>query len=248
MIFIGGSNETIEVFEIDKYSRFIHKASCPKQIENIETRVLCMDTKLHSNGCIMLLVGYSDASIRIFSLNIIGTLCSFNLLHAIENVHYNRCVQQIKWIGKDFKFISTGPDGFIKGWEQKGNNYDCIWSIKVHESGINCLDIFEFGDEEEIKVLTGGEDGNVVLTKIKGQKLEKITTKQSHNSTVTCVKFHANANLLISTSIDRFIVISDASNEKEIEINRTTISDISAMTISSKHLKVFGSGIESFLI
>ena len=65
--FVGGSNESIEVYKLNSSNfQLNHLASCPKQIDDIETRVLCLDVKTTFDDNILILAGYSDASIRIF--------------------------------------------------------------------------------------------------------------------------------------------------------------------------------------
>ena len=237
LVVVGGSNESIEVYKFNSSNfQLNHLASCPKQIDDIETRVLCLDVKTTFDDNILILAGYSDASIRIFEYDFV----SFKLLRSLKNVHSKRCVQQIRFLcGTDKTiFISSGADGSIQAWDFE--DYKELWNCKAHESGINAIDI------NGNRLLTGGEDGSIVhieLTK-EMDKIENISTiKEAHNSTVTGVKFIGDS--FVSASIDRFINIYDESCSLK-QRKRTIVSDISSISLTNDHLIVYGAGIEAF--
>ena len=270
LVFIGGSNESIEVFSYlhQDYAPssflLVHVSTCPKQIKEVESRVLSLDCiKNDDDGNIILLAGYSDASIRIFEYK--RGKISFRLLATIKKVHNARCVQQIRAISFEkfvLKFISAGTDGVIQGWlyyltESLPSKVEMIWNRALHESGINSLEIKNFADngDDNLIILTGGDDGNVskIILNLKNDKIISVKTRQSHHSAVTSVNFvecHDSTSLkFISSSIDRFILIYDERLE-EIEFIRSVISDIAAMTLITKHnqkkITVYGVGQESF--
>lgn len=237
-VFVGGSNETIEAFELNK-TFFNHLSSCPKQIKSLETRVFCLDAKKF-NDKILILAGYSDASIRLFEYQ----NDSFHLKGTAEKVHQNRCVQQIRFLPSldSCKFISAGADGFIQAWILKEGELERGWECCVHQSGINAIDLKVLGNDK-VYVLTGGEDGSISFLNISDDEIEKLDTKKAHNSTVTGVKFIKDDSF-ISASIDRYVYIHDNSgNPKRF---RTVISDISAISMTPNNLFVYGAGIEAF--
>lgn len=242
--FIGGSNETIEVYELDEADKFIHRASCPKQIKDLETRILCIDvSELGQSGHLLVLVGYSDSSIRIFDY----FNDRFELLNELKNVHFNRCVQQLRVIECDSnncEFITAGADGYICSWTFRliDRSISGNWSASIHNSGINSLDLKFSGNC--FKILTGGEDGNVALTEIVNGKVKRTIKRRSHNSTVTGVKFLDD--FLLSASIDRYILICDSENQNIKQVKRTVISDISSASLQENHFTVYGSGVETF--
>lgn len=245
LVFVGGSNETIEAFKLNKTFILTHLANCPKQIKSIETRVLCLDAKKF-NDKILILAGYSDASIRAFEYQ----NESFKVKGKIEKVHQNRCVQQIRFLPSDeeFKFISAGADGLIQSWtlkeQEKDDTFELSWHCSVHQSGINAIDIKSFEDSS-VYILTGGEDGSISLLNILNDEIKSLKTKNVHNSTVTGVKFLKTGASFISASIDRYIYLHD-NNPKGF---RTVISDISAISLTSdtdNNLFVYGAGIEAF--
>lgn len=244
-LFIGGSNESIEVYKLDSSGsdfKLIHFATCPKQIENIETRVLCLDVRKTGNQFI-LLAGYSDASMRIFGFSAQTSI--FTLLNSLTNAHSKRCVQQIRFITEisessgGFKFISAGADGLVQAWQQE---FLELWNCKVHESGVNAV------DTSNSEILTGGEDGSISLIKLTtiDNNIESMKIiEEAHNSAVTGVKFLGNS--IVSASVDRFVNFYDEKMELK-QRKRTVISDISSVSIADERLIVYGAGVESIRI
>lgn len=240
LVFVGGSNETIEAFKLTK-TFLNHLGSCPKQIHSIETRVLCLDA-IKFDDKILLLAGYSDASIRLFEYQ--PNNQKFILKVTAEKVHQNRCVQQIRFLD-DFKFISAGADGLLQSWTIKDGELKMSWHCCLHQSGINAIDIKTNGNN--FFILTGGEDGSISFLTVKNDEIKNLTTKNVHNSTVTGVKFLKNEgsdSSFVSASIDRYIYIKENDKFKGF---RTVISDISAISITPDNLLfVYGAGLEAF--
>lgn len=239
LIFTGGSNESIDSLQLNGSQKLIHLASCPKQIPGLETRVLCLDAIQQDDDVVLLLAGYSDASIRLFEYEISSKL--FKSKAKIENVHQRRCVQQLRFLSSD-SFISAGTDGVLQAWRYI-DSIEPIWNKCLHHSGIDSLDLRIKDEGAAIDILTGGEDGHVVLTKIVNGTVEIVFTRQAHNSSVTGVTFYGEETF-ISNSIDRFICVQN--KDMELQVKRTVISDISAITLTEKLLTVYGTGTESF--
>ena len=237
-VFVGGSNETIEAFRLLNKKFLNQVATCPKQIKAIETRVLCLDAVKFEDD-LFVLAGYSDASIRLFQYKD----DSFILKATVEKVHQKRCVQQIRFlVDNNLKFISAGADGLIQAWIYREDKLEMLWNSCAHQSGINSIDLIT--NTDGFTVLTGGEDGSITLLTVKNDKIDKLETRNVHNSTVTGVKF-IDSDSFISASIDRYIYVHVQDSKKPF---RTVISDISAISLTTSNLFVYGAGIEAFNI
>ena len=135
--------------------------------------------------------------------------------------------------------------------------------LKVHQSGINALDIIKYDQQDMTMIATGGDDGAVSVLMndmAKCQNIELVATdKSAHASTVTAVKLVVvdDEILLISASIDQWLCVwkcdHASSNVRLIKKYRLDIADISGMQIANAmgpRLTVYliGSGMQSLLV
>ncbi|KAK5778322.1 hypothetical protein RI543_003981 [Arxiozyma heterogenica] len=232
--------------EFDSNPYIYVKQTLPVSSNNPDLRIMDFDVKFINEEDFMLHTVYSDSAVKIWyyqkksnTFKLITcmkykTCCIFNTLF----VDYN-----------DFSYLVLAPtDGYLviysvteivkciqEGFTTiKDVNLIPELSIKVHKSGIKCIDKY-VNKDNQLEIYTGGDDNGVGITKF---EIEKTTGKLAcvsmsvvpdiASSTVTSCKVFNDGLKLLTTSVDQIIRVWDTSNKNTLRLydcKYTTIAD-----------------------
>ena len=237
LLFVGGSNESITVLKFDGVG-LMFWGKCPEAAAIPETRIMSLDARISAGG-VHVLMGYSDASVRLwrFETDSKAPLPKFTLIAFQTGMHHNRAVLNIKF-ATESSFITSGTDGHIFYWQISGHSgFRQISSLKVHESGINAVEI------EKDVIATGGEDGSVAFLSFTHSEVLMQCKSLRHGSTVTGLKPLAQSRWL-SSSVDGIIVAQSQYHGPKLFVQRTNVSDVSSILVDNDCAVIFGVGIE----
>lgn len=133
-----------------------------------ETRFLSLEIIEEKNG-VYIYVGCSDSILRVF----IYSKNTISLLQ--EGKFQDHCILLVKQfsLNKNGFILSCTTGGSIYSWRRKNILSEDYHEFKLHQSGINSLDILE--KESHCLFVTGGDDNALVLSQI-----QEIDNKISH--------------------------------------------------------------------
>lgn len=139
-----------------------------------ETRLVSLDTIATRESRLYVFVGCSDSLLRIF----VYDQGSLRLYREIE--FQSHCVLQVKSFAaagggysSGHGFLAAGTTGgslFV--WQTGGGDDDGDilaaehGQLKVHQSGINCIDVRHSEDGETSLLVTGGDDNSLVVSSV----------------------------------------------------------------------------------
>jgi WD40 repeat protein len=218
-----------------------------------ETRFMCVDLEEMADGSKKLYVGCSDGFVRMFQLADNGN--GYEIVPK-EEFYYGRCCLRLKILHvpeTGTVLVTMATDGLVNFYatDQLGSE-KCrpFYSLKHHDSGINCFDCVKFDDEYVLT--TGGDDQCISTTRFKittSYGFQHVSTKRTtsiHSAQVTGVLFVEGK--MLTTSVDQTVAELDANELTKVRQVFSCISDIKGL----KYLKyndksytiVYGSGLE----
>lgn len=199
-----------------------------------ETRYMSMAVLEQSPDSLTVALACSDGAVRLFSVSEVTR--HVELLW--ESFHHQRCVLSVAtWCLKDAQenrsnlLFSAATDGLIAVWDftslSSSNEMPLspIFTIPAHQSGINSLDISQIRilDFHHITIASGGDDGQLTVSKIKVEFIDKSNHSDfenhlsvnlesqfivplAHAAPLTSLKL-LNENLVMTTSCDQRVCL-----------------------------------------
>ncbi|KAI1892194.1 hypothetical protein AGOR_G00130810 [Albula goreensis] len=205
-----------------------------------ETRYMSLAVLHDGTAWVLLAVGCSDGAVRVFSVSEEDN--KFQLLW--ESFYHQRCVLSVapcclqdRQGNRSLFLFSGATDGSVAMWDMStltewrpdptaapfwnGPCSPCL-TVTVHQSGVNCLVVWERKGEEEaglISVASGGDDGQLSLVNIRTQfhqqQVEGAVCAQlqscsavplAHAAPLTALQY-LGSGLLVSTSCDQRVCL-----------------------------------------
>lgn len=205
-----------------------------------------------------LIAGCSDGFVREFLINIqaddaIG-------ITETKSIFYGRCLLNVHFIQRLNILITMATDGLICFWDGKTLETDngCILKLKHHSSSVNCFDTQYDDEKKTLRIITGGDDQNVVISFLELVETEGIMTlkilktisnPELHTAQVTGVKFVDNQRLLCSVGVDQVLYFLDYNTLSSLRKCYSCVADVKGLHIipgnnEKIRIVIYGHGME----
>lgn len=233
--------------EFDSNPYVYVKQTLPVSNNNPDLRIMDFDVKFINEEDFMLHTVYSDSAVKIWYYQ-----KKLNTFKLILSTKYKTCCI-FSTLLVDFKgssYLVLAPtDGYlviynvtetvkyIQGALTSMEDVNLVpeLSVRVHKSGIKCIDKF-VNKNGQLEIYTGGDDNGVGITKFITDEVTGRLVCVSTNvipdtvsSTVTSCKVFNNGKKLLTTSVDQIIRIWDTSSSENtlrlVDCKYTTIAD-----------------------
>ena len=208
-----------------------------------ETRLMCLAAEQAGDHHVTIYAACSDGALRqyIFSL----TTESLELVQTGEARPH--CLEQVILVGNRVVTSSTGGDISVN------TKTDLIQTAeaKVHQSGVNCLEV-KRETEDYWVLVTGGDDTSLVVTIYQDSKLDVVwrsDRRAGHTTQITALRLVGD--LVLSAGVDQRLMVWKLSSDGKLVWQSSkvvSVADISDMDCWQQgedlHCVLVGVGLE----
>ena len=122
-----------------------------------ETRFMSVDA-VWAGQRLVVAVACSDSSVRVYTQR-----PGEGLEAVCEARQHQHCLLQIRMVPDTDKLVTGTTGGHLSVWTLSEDRLGMETEVKVHQSGVNCLDLRRSGDAWD--VVSGGDDTSLVLSR-----------------------------------------------------------------------------------
>lgn len=229
-------------FQSDPYINV--KQTLPISSDNPDLRIMDFDVKFINQDDFILNTVYSDSAVKVWYYE--KRLNTFKLLLSMR---YKTCcifnTALVDFQGSNYLVLAP-TDGYLAiynitniitsgGSDAEQTNLTPELSIRIHQSGIKCMDNY-ITEKSQWKIFTGGDDNGVGVSVF---EIDSDTKKLVHvkhdvipdvvSSTVTSCQVFNQGKKLLTTSVDQIVRVWDISQDDDLlkleDGKYTTIAD-----------------------
>lgn len=234
----SAANEELLIWRLNRISNFgvtiVEHSRLKTSEENPDLRIMDF-ASIEVEGGFWIAAVYSNSKIKVFFYN--SKEKTFSL--CIHDTYSTFCILNVNFMTRDDKiYLMTGTtDGFITIWDitlclstgevSKLNNLVVLQQL--HQSGIKAIAIIPGVDEW--KIVTGGDDNALVLSKLVSTEhrisLETVSfIEDAASATITDIS-NVGTNRVLATSVDQVVRLWNISEDslRCESANYTTVSD-----------------------
>ena len=204
-----------------------------------ETRFMSVDT-VWVGQRLVVGVACSDSSVRVY------TQRPGERLEAVcEARQHKHCLLQLRMIPDTHKVLTGTTGGHLSVWTLAEDRLDMETEVRVHQSGVNCLDLRM--SEDGWDVVTGGDDTSLVLSRYSGGQITVIWRSDlscGHSTQLTGLRILGD--LIVTSGVDQRLILwrhsRTAAGERVswVRSKCVSVADVSSLDILTEDARRLG--------
>lgn len=216
------------------------------EIYNIdpETRIMSLDVLSLDCDAYHIFIGCSDGFLRKYHLN------SEWEISLLSEVYYGKCILKVHLINEKYLLVAA-TDAIIRC--SNLSLTQVYLNLPHHASGINAFDVHLNENEGEIGILTGGDDQDVVFTKLSfdnsskkaPQVVETVRFDSLHTAQVTAAQLSPCGRYSYSSGVDQLVFKFNLVTKEIVEEFSTCIADVKGLQLCPNGVVlIYGCGLQ----